>query len=142
MSYSAANLRAGLLEAAEQHLLFDLHGGARSGAELVGGVDRLAGAIVQNTQAGAKVGLWYRNSFAAVEGFLATEWIGGTRIPVDPNATAAEAAEVFRSAGVDLVVADLEHAALLGKDCLVHDDRQRLAGKRFSHWWMSTQNGA
>ena len=131
MTYSAANLRAGLLKAGERSLLFDLNGGARSGAELAGEVDRLAGAIVQKVHAGAKVGLWYRNSFAAVEGFLATEWIGGTRIPVDPNATAGEAAEVFRSARVDLVLADLEHAALLGKDCLVHDDRQRLAGKAF-----------
>ena len=83
MTYSAANLRAGLLKAGEGSLLFDLNGGARSGAELASEVDRLAGArsYTRKVHAGAKVGLWYRNSFAAVEGFLATEWIGGTENP-------------------------------------------------------------
>jgi acyl-CoA synthetase (AMP-forming)/AMP-acid ligase II len=131
MSYAASGLRAGFLEAGKKTLLFDLHGGKRSGSELASAVDRLAGAIAQVAEAGPKVGLWYRNSFAAVEAFLAVEWAGGTRIPVDPNATAAEATELFRAAGVDLIFADLEHAVQLSERCLVHDDRQRLEGPAY-----------
>lgn len=128
MTYSAAGLRATLLKAGGRTLLHDLRGGERSGADLVGRVDRLAGALQGRTEAGAKVGLWYRNSMAAVEAFLAVEWIGGTRIPVDPNATPAEAVGIFRAAKVDRVLADREHADALRGECLVHDDGEGLAG--------------
>jgi acyl-CoA synthetase (AMP-forming)/AMP-acid ligase II len=128
MTYAASSLRAGLQKAGARTLLFDLHGSERSGADLAHAVDRLAGAVCGIAQGGPRIGLWYRNSFAAVEAFLAVEWVGGTRIPVDPNATAAEAAEVFRAAGVDLILADLEHAAQLDQRCFVHDDRQPLLG--------------
>ncbi len=41
-----------------------------------------------------------------LEAHLAIEWIGATRVPVDPAAPAAEAKQVFDAAAVDLVVAD------------------------------------
>ncbi len=46
---------------------------------------------------GRRIGLWYWNSAAAVEAHLAVEWVGGTRVPVDPGAPAAEARAVFES---------------------------------------------
>lgn len=129
MTCSAKSLRTTLLAAGSRPLLLDAAGAALTGAELLGHVERLAGAIAARGIGPApKVGLWYRNAFAAVEAFLAVEWLGGTRVPVDPNATGVEAAAIFAAAGVDAVVADEEHAARLGGTCLVHDDRSRLAG--------------
>lgn len=129
MTYSVSTLRAALSNAGDRPLLFDLHGGERTGVEIMGAVDRLAGALLKRTGPGPKIGLWYRNSFASVEAFLAVEWIGGTRLPIDPNATPAEALATFRAANVDLVLADLEHAARLEGGCVVHDDRQPLMDK-------------
>jgi acyl-CoA synthetase (AMP-forming)/AMP-acid ligase II len=128
MSYSAISLRDALRRADGRPMLFDLAGHSRSADGLVAGVDRLAGALANSAGEGATVGLWYRNSFAAIEAFLAVEWIGGTRIPVDPEASAEEAQEVFRAAKVDTVFADREHAALLGSDAVIHDDSEPLAG--------------
>jgi len=128
MSYSAILLRDALRRAAGRPILFDVDGQSRSADALVAGVDRLAGAMVASVGEGARVGLWYRNSFAAIEAFLAVEWIGGTRIPVDPEASAEEAQAVFRAANVGIMLADHEHAALLGPDAVVHDDCEPLAG--------------
>ncbi len=128
MSYSATALRDALRRAADRPILFDLDGRSRSAEALVAGVDRVAGAIADAAGEGARVGLWYRNSFAAVEAFLAVEWIGGTRIPVDPQSSAEEAREVFRAASVDIVLADREHAAPLGPAARVHDNFEPLAG--------------
>jgi acyl-CoA synthetase (AMP-forming)/AMP-acid ligase II len=128
MSYSALLLRDALRRAAGRPILFDTDGHSRSADGLVAGVDRLAGALAASVGASARVGLWYRNSVAAIEAFLAVEWIGGTRIPVDPEASAEEAQSVFRAAKVDTVLADREHAALIGSDAIVHDDSEPLAG--------------
>lgn len=128
MSYSATLLRDALRRAAGRPILFDLDGTSRSAEALVKGVDRLAGALIESAGAGARIGLWYRNGFAAIEAFLAVEWIGGTRIPVDPQASTEEARAVFRAAGADIVLADREHAALLGAEARVHDDDAPLAG--------------
>jgi acyl-CoA synthetase (AMP-forming)/AMP-acid ligase II len=67
--------------------------------------------------------------FAAIEAFLAVEWIGGTRIPVDPQASSEEARSVFRAAAVDIVLADRHHAELFGEDARMHDDAAPFAGK-------------
>jgi acyl-CoA synthetase (AMP-forming)/AMP-acid ligase II len=131
MSYSAISLRDTLRRMAGRPILFDLHGHSRSADELVNRIDQLAGAMVASVGDGARVGLWYRNSFSAVEAFLAVEWIGGTRIPVDPDASAEEAQAVFRAAKVDTVLVDREHATLLGPNALVHDDSEPLAGASF-----------
>lgn len=128
MSYSATTLRAALTEAGGRPILFDLDGRSLSADELVASVDRLAGALAAEVGEGARVGLWYRNSFAAVAAFLAVEWIGGTRIPVDPQASVDEARAVFDAAGADIVLADSEHAALAGSACRVHDDDAPLTG--------------
>jgi acyl-CoA synthetase (AMP-forming)/AMP-acid ligase II len=75
------------------------------------------------------VGLWYRNSAAAIEAFLAVEWLGGTRLPVDPVATEAEARAVFAAAKADIVLCDAAHAALLGDLAVVHDNAHPFAAK-------------
>jgi acyl-CoA synthetase (AMP-forming)/AMP-acid ligase II len=129
MGTPAFALRQTLLDAGGRSLVFDMGGNSRSGAELVHNVDGLAGALAEACRPRPKVGLWYRNSFAALEAFLAVEWLGGTRIPVDPGASSTEAASTFTAAGVDVVLTDLEHCRGFGADCLVHDDLQALAAR-------------
>lgn len=97
-------------------------GRRRSGAELHARVSALARLLAARGLAGRRIGAWYQNSFAVLEAHLAIEWIGATRVPVDPAAPAAEAQQVFDVAEVELVVADSTHAALLGGDVLIHDD--------------------
>jgi acyl-CoA synthetase (AMP-forming)/AMP-acid ligase II len=125
---AGAASRRSLTEAADRVLLTDLAGRALSGAELAQRIAALAGALARRQLTGRRIGLWYRNSTAAFEAFLATEWIGATRVPVDPEAPATEARAVFDAAGVDLVLADDEHGALLGGDTLIHDDHSGPAG--------------
>lgn len=127
MIRAGADLREALVAAADRVLLHDMAGGTRTGQQLLDNVDRLAGALLARGHDGAKIGLWYRNSLAAVEAFLAVEWIGGTRVPVDPHAPAAEASAVFSAAPVDAVLADRAHAPLLA-GALTHDDEAPLAG--------------
>ena len=64
---------------------------------------------------------------AAIEAHLATEWIGATRVPVDPGAPPAEAAAVFKAAGVAGVVVDAAHAADAPAGALIHDDDSPLS---------------
>lgn len=71
---------------------------------------------------GARIGLWHRNSIAAIEATLAVEWLGGTRVPVDPNAAPAEADAIWEAAGVAAIVTDAERANHLSRDAVVHDD--------------------
>ena len=125
MIRAGADLREALVAAADRVLLHDMAGGTRTGRQLLDNVDRLAGALLARGHDGGKIGLWYRNSFAAVEAFLAVEWIGGTRVPVDPHAPAAEAGAVFDAAAVAVVLADRAHAPLLA-DALTHDDEAPL----------------
>ena len=123
--------RHALRTAGDRPLLFDVAGKARSGAELADRITRLAGALAERGLVGRRIGLWYGNRFAAVEAFLAVEWLGGTRVPVDPGDPPSYAAAVFDAAGVDVVLADAEHGAALGGDTLVHDDDAPLTGSAF-----------
>ena len=122
------DIRAALIRAGERVLVHDMAGRTRTAQQLIENVDRLAGALLARGAYGGKIGLWYRNSLSAVEASLAVEWIGGTRVPVDPHAPAAEAKEVFTAAGVDLVLADRTHSALLERPSLIHDDDAPLLG--------------
>ncbi len=74
-----------------------------------------------------RIGLWSQNSAAAIEAHLAAEWIGATRVPVDPGAPPAEAAAVFKAAGVAGVVTDAVHAVDAPPGALVHDDDSPLS---------------
>lgn len=127
MIRAGADLREALIAAADRVLLHDMAGGKRTGRQLLDNVDRLAGALLARGHDGGKIGLWYRNSFAAVEAFLAVEWIGSTRVPVDPHAPVAEASAAFAAADVGVVLADRALAPLLA-DALTHDDEAPLSG--------------
>ncbi|MFF5259978.1 class I adenylate-forming enzyme family protein [Actinomadura viridis] len=117
--------RAALLAAGSRVLLSDDAGRTRTGEELAGRVDRLAGALAERGLAGGRIGLWHTNAIAAVEASLAVEWLGATRVPVDPGAAPAEAAATWRAAGTGAVLVDREHA---GGEALVHDNDEPLAG--------------
>jgi len=125
----AEAIRKALLDRGDRPILFDMSGRSLSGKELVERVDRLAGSLFDRRLKTGIVGLWYRNSFAAVEAFLATEWIGGTRIAVDPNAQPAEALATFQAAGAELIMADRSHAAMIGNTAALHDDDAPWFGK-------------
>jgi acyl-CoA synthetase (AMP-forming)/AMP-acid ligase II len=127
MIRAGAEIREALRAAADRVLLFDMAGGTRTGRQILDNVDRLTGALLKAGREGGRIGLYYRNSFAAVEAFLAVEWVGGTRVPVDPNAPGAEAAAVFTAAEVDAVLTDRAHAPSLPR-ALVHDDEAPLWG--------------
>jgi acyl-CoA synthetase (AMP-forming)/AMP-acid ligase II len=114
--------RRALAEAGERVLLTDLEKNSRTGTELSQRIAQLAGALNQRQLVGRRIGLWYHNSLAAFEAFLAIEWIGATRVAVDPEVPPAEARSIFDAADVALVIADDEHAATLGGDTLAHDD--------------------
>jgi len=119
--------RQALLKAGARRLLTDAAGRSRTGAALAMRVDRLAGMLMERGLAHRRIGLWFWNSLAAIEAFLAVEWIGGTRVPVDPGAAPEEARAVFAAAQVDAVLCDPEHAgAQVG--ALVHDDDTELTG--------------
>ncbi|SNR96596.1 class I adenylate-forming enzyme family protein [Actinomadura mexicana] len=117
--------RAALLAAGSRVLISDDAGCKRTGGELAGRVDRLAGALAERGLRGGRIGLWHTNAIAAVEASLAVEWLGATRVPVDPGAVPAEAASIWKAAGTDAVLVDREHA---GADALVHDDDEPLTG--------------
>jgi acyl-CoA synthetase (AMP-forming)/AMP-acid ligase II len=129
MIRAGADIRAALERASDRVLLHDMMGATRTGHEILANVDRIAGALLAKGAARSKIGLWYRNNVSAVEAFLAVEWIGGTRVPVDPHAPPAEARGVFKAAGVSLVLADSTLGKLLGEDALIHDNDAPLAGK-------------
>ena len=81
-------------------LLIRPDGHEATGREVEARTTGLALALHQHGMAGQRIGLWSWNSAAAIEAHLATEWIGATRVPVDPGAPPAEAAAVFKAAGV------------------------------------------
>jgi acyl-CoA synthetase (AMP-forming)/AMP-acid ligase II len=129
MSRLAEDIRTSLLQRGDRPILFDMSGRSLTGNELVERVDKLAGSLLDRKVGMAPVGLWYRNCFAAIEAFLAVEWIGGTRIAVDPNAQPAEAIATFRAAGVELVIADRAHESLAEGMATLHDDEAPWFGK-------------
>lgn len=114
--------RSALAAARDRVLLTDVEGETRSGTQLTQRIASLAGVLATHDLVGRRVGLWYRNSLSAFEAFLAVEWVGATRVAVDPEVPSAEARSIFDAAKVDLVLADEEHAASLGGDTLIHDD--------------------
>ena len=121
-----------LRKAGDRVLLMDAEGRTRTGAELYESVSRLAGALESSGLAGRAVGHWYTNSIPAVEAALAIEWVGGTRVPVDPNSAAAEAQATWRFAAADGVLADAGHAGSLGvssSTTIVHDIESPIEGR-------------
>jgi acyl-CoA synthetase (AMP-forming)/AMP-acid ligase II len=128
MICAGLDVRAALVHAADRALLYNPSGGVRTGSQIVENVERVVGALLSNRLMGGKIGLWYRNSLSAVEAFLAVEWIGGTRVPVDPHAPPAEAEEIFEAAGVDAVLADRTLGTMLTRQVLIHDDDAPLIG--------------
>jgi acyl-CoA synthetase (AMP-forming)/AMP-acid ligase II len=125
---SAAATRRGLSKLGAQAALHDLHGNQLSGHDLLKSVDQLAGALVEQGLMGRRIGLWYRNSFEAVQAFLAVEWIGGTRVTVDPRAPVGEVTTVLTAAGVDAVLTDRDYS-FDGKPVFKHTDSSAVQGK-------------
>lgn len=117
--------RAALLTAGSKVVVRDGAGRARTGAELVDSVDGLAGALAERDLAGRRIGVWFGNGIAAIEATLAVEWLGATRVPIDPGAPPAEAAATWDAAGVSGRLVDVAHA---GSGELVHDEDTPLAG--------------
>ncbi len=115
-------MRDALRRAGERPLLRMSGGRNRTGRELEQRIDALARELDARGLSGRRVGLWHENSFAAIEAHLAVEWLGATRVPVDPGAAPGEAGAVFEAAGVELVVADAARAPHLPGDVLVYDD--------------------
>lgn len=120
--------RGALESAGDRELVIDAVGGTRTGRELGARAAQLAGALAARNLSGQRVGLWQRNGFAAVEALLAVEWIGATRVAVDPDVPPTEAMAIFDAAGVEVVIADEAHASALGGDVLIHDDDTRHTG--------------
>ncbi|HEV3046028.1 MAG TPA: AMP-binding protein [Solirubrobacteraceae bacterium] len=118
----AATLRAMLLEQPDRPALLDEAGRVRSRGELVARVDRLAGTLAEEGLAGEPVGVWYANSIAAFEAYLAVEWVGATRLVMDPATAPAEAEAMLDAAQARFALADRAHAALLRRPAIVHDD--------------------
>lgn len=122
MTLAGAATRNALSNNPKRILLRDLDGQSRTGGQILSNVDRVAGALLRHCGAGCRIGLWYWNSFAAVEAFLATEWVGGARLPVDPGVPVPEAAAIFHAGKVDAILTDRDHAAEFDIPVLVHDD--------------------
>lgn len=119
--------RQAVAAAGDGVLLIRPDGHEATGREVEARTTGLALALHQEGLAGQRIGLWSWNSAAAIEAHLATEWIGATRVPVDPGAPPAEAAAVFRAAGVAGVVVDAAHEAAAPGGALVHDDNGPLS---------------
>lgn len=119
--------RRAVTAAGNRVLLIRPDGHEATGQEVEARTTGLALALRQQGLAGQRIGLWSWNSAAAIEAHLATEWIGATRVPVDPGAPPAEAAAVFKAAGVAGVVVDAAHEADAPAGALVHDDDSPLS---------------
>ena len=119
--------RQAIASAGDRILLIGPDGRSATGQEVEARTTGLALALQKHGLAGQRIGLWSWNSAAAIEAHLATEWIGATRVPVDPGAPPAEAAAVFKAAGVAGVVADAIHAADAPPGALIHDDNGPLS---------------
>jgi acyl-CoA synthetase (AMP-forming)/AMP-acid ligase II len=119
--------RQALTAAGDRILLVRPDGHEATGQEVEARTTGLALALSQHGLAGQRIGLWSWNSPAAIEAHLATEWIGATRVPVDPGAPPAEAAAVFNAAGVAAVVVDAAHVTDAPVGALVHDDDSPLS---------------
>lgn len=121
-------IRRGLEKAGVRPVIYDTQGASRTGDELVHNVDLLASALSERGLGGKTIGLWYQNSISAIEAFLAVEWIGATRLAVDPNAAPAEVEATFAAGEAAAVLTDKRGANILGGKVLVHDAGQPLGG--------------
>jgi len=119
--------RQAVMAAGDRVLLVRPDGHEATGREVQARTTGLALALGKHGLAGQRIGLWSWNSAAAIEAHLATEWIGATRVPVDPGAPPAEATAVFKAAGVVGVVVDAAHATDAPAGALVHDDDSPLS---------------
>jgi len=119
--------RQAVAAAGDRILLIRPDGHQATGQEIQARTTGLALALGEHGLAGQRIGLWSWNSAAAIEAHLATEWIGATRVPVDPGAPPAEAAAVFKAAGVAGVVVDAAHVTDAPAGALVHDDDSPLS---------------
>ena len=126
------DIREALLRNADKPVLHDLSGGLRTGQQLVNNIDRLAGALKERGFTGGRIGLWYRNSLCAVEAYLAAEWLGATRVPVDPNAATGEASAIFDAAGVDVILTGEERSGDFRQPTFFHSENSPLYGP--PHW--------
>ena len=126
-----AALRDRLLEVGDRPMLIDEHGNARSGRELIARVERLAHLLASEGLVGQRIGVWYENSFAAFEAYLAVEWVAATRVVLDPHAAPLEATEVLLAAGASTLLADAAHRAGMPLPLIAYDDDSELgAGSR------------
>lgn len=119
--------RQAVASAGDRILLIRPDGHQATGQEIEARTTALALALGKQGLVGQRIGLWSWNSAAAIEAHLATEWIGATRVPVDPGAPPAEATAVFKAAGVAGVVVDAAHEADAPAGALVHDDHSPLS---------------
>lgn len=119
---------SGMLRAGNQPILSDLDGSGKTGFELAADVSALAGYLAGRGLRRKRIGLWYSNSIAAVEAFLAVEWLGAVRVAADPTLAVDEVRSLFKAAEVDCIVADDEHAGLLNGEAFVHSDDAPLRG--------------
>jgi acyl-CoA synthetase (AMP-forming)/AMP-acid ligase II len=119
--------RQAIAAAGDQILLIRPDGREATGQEVEARTTGLALALGKQGLAGQRIGLWSWNSAAAIKAHLATEWIGATRVPVDPGAPPAEAAAVCKAAGVAGVVVDAAHVTDAPAGALVHDDDSPLS---------------
>ncbi len=117
-------MRDALRRVADRPLLLMSGGRSRSGRELEQRITSLARALDAHRLQGRRVGLWHENSFATIEAHLAIEWVGATRVPVDPGAAVNEATAVFEAARVDAVITDSARGTGLRGEVIVHDDEQ------------------
>ena len=118
----AAQLRNMLVEHREQPMLLDEAGRIRTAHELVDRVDRLAGALDAAGLAGERVGVWYTNSIAAFEAYLAIEWMGATRIVLDPSTAPNEANRILAAGNAVATLVDAAHSSFVEHGAIVHDD--------------------
>ena len=119
--------RKAVASAGDRPLLIQPGGRSATGRQVEARTAGLALALRRRGLAGQRIGLWLWNSAAAIEAHLAAEWIGATRVPVDPGAPAAEAAAVFAAAGVADVIVDQQHAVQAPAGALLHDDDSPLS---------------
>ncbi|WP_332643555.1 class I adenylate-forming enzyme family protein [Aeromicrobium sp.] len=109
-----------LVEAADLVLVTDGQGETRTGAELYHAVSLLAGEMTAAGWAGGVVGHWFTNSIASIEAALAIEWIGATRVSIDPTTNSQEANSMWNAANVDGRLVDPEHGHAPTPDSLVY----------------------
>ncbi|NRQ32610.1 amino acid adenylation domain-containing protein [Nonomuraea sp. NN258] len=89
-------------------------------AALAGGARALAAELrARGVRPEHRVGVCLRRTPSLVTGVLGVLLSGGAYVPLDPDGPAARRAEIIRDAGIDVVVADEDTAALFTDPVLV-----------------------